>query len=106
MAARQRPVVWTESAQRALDEVISYIAQESPSGALHVLDAALSAASSLTTLAARGRVVPEIDDQATRELFVFRYRLLYRLEPERVVIVAFLHGARDFTFWRRDQEGV
>lgn len=104
MDARQRAVVWTEAAQRALDEVIAYIAQDSASGALHVLDAALSAASSLATLAARGRVVPEIDDESIRELFVFRYRLLYRLEPDRVVIVAFLHGARDFAFWQTEQD--
>jgi len=103
MDARQRPVAWAASAQQALDDVISYISQDSESGALHVLDAALSTASSLATLASRGRVVPEINDPAVRELFVFRYRLLYQLEAERVVILAFLHGARDFAAWRREQ---
>jgi hypothetical protein len=40
-------------------------------------------------------VVPEIDDPAIRELLVNNYRLIYRIEPQRIAILAFLHGARD-----------
>jgi hypothetical protein len=36
---------------------------------------------------------------------VYDYRLLYRVDFDRVVIRAFLHGARDFTEWRREQTG-
>ena len=38
-----------------------------------------------------------------RELFVYDYRLLYRVREDRVIIRAFLHGARDFIKWRREQ---
>ncbi len=69
-----------------------------------MLDQALAAAESLATLSERGRVVPELSQPDTREIFVFRYRLLYEVEPEAVRIVAFLHGARDFERWRRDAE--
>jgi plasmid stabilization system protein ParE len=65
-----------------------------------VLDAALDPAASLATLSERGRVVPELNDPAIREVFVFRYRLLYRVEQARVVVVAFVHGAQDFATWR------
>lgn len=47
-------------------------------------------------------MVPEIGDASLRELFVYDYRLLYRVDEEHVVIRAFLHGARDFAKWRRD----
>lgn len=103
MASRVRAVVWSESAQRALDEVIEYIVSDSRSAASQVLEAALNAAASLTTLSERGRIVPELDDPAIRELFVFEYRLMYRVEEERVVVVAFVHGARDFAAWRTKQ---
>ena len=103
MAARVRAVVWAESAQDALDEVIEYIAQDSRQAALQVLDAALGAGASLATLSERGRIVPELNDPVIREILVFRYRLLYRVEDERVLIVAFLHGARDFATWRQSQ---
>ena len=42
MAARTRRVVWAESAQRALDEVIAYISQDSPDGAVRVLSRVLA----------------------------------------------------------------
>jgi plasmid stabilization system protein ParE len=102
MAARARSVVWAESAQSALDEVIEYIAKDSRKAAVRVLDAALDAASGLATFSERGRVVPELNDPTIREIFMFRYRLMYRVEEARVVVVAFLHGARDFALWREN----
>jgi plasmid stabilization system protein ParE len=103
MAARVRQVAWAQSGRDALDEVIAYIAQDSHEAAIHVLEATLEAAASLATLSERGRVVPELNDPIIREIFVFRYRLLYRVEDERVVVVAFLHGSRDFATWRQGQ---
>jgi plasmid stabilization system protein ParE len=41
-----------------------------------------------------GRVVPEYDDEAVREVMVGNYRLMYRLWSEDVEIVAVIHGAR------------
>ena len=104
MAARLREVVWAESARNALDEVITYIARDSQQAAVSVLGAVLDAAASLATLSERGRVVPETNDPAVRETFVFRYRLMYRVDDERVVVVAFVHGARDFATWRQGQD--
>jgi toxin ParE1/3/4 len=104
MAARVREVVWAESARDALGEVITYIAQDSRQAAGRVLEAAIEAAASLATLSERGRVVPEINDPAIREILVFRYRLMYRVENERVIVVAFVHGARDFATWRRGED--
>jgi len=106
MAARVREVIWAESARDALDDIIAYIAQHSQQVAVHVLEAALEAAASLSTLSERGRVVPETNDPAIRETFVFRYRLMYRVEDERVVVVAFVHGARDFARWRQGQDSL
>ncbi len=105
MAARVREVVWAESARDALDEVIEYISRDSrPAAALQVLEEALRAGASLATLSERGRIVRELNDPALRELLVFKYRLLYEVEDHRVLIVAFLHGARDFATWWRAQQ--
>ena len=81
MAARVRDVVWSESARDALD-----------------------AAASLASFAERGRVVPELNDPAIREVFVDKYRLQYEVGEARVLIVAFLYGARDFAMWRQNQK--
>ena len=103
MVAGTRRVVWAESAQHALEEVLGDIAAMSPDGAVRVLTRALETAESLSTLAERGRVVPEIGESTLRQLLVYDYRLLYRAREDRVVIRAFLHGARDFSTWRREQ---
>ena len=61
-----------------------------------------SAAESLSDLPDRGRVVPELSRSKHREIFVGRYRLIYRVGVDYVAIVAFVHGARDFrSWWRR-----
>lgn len=103
MVARTRRVVWAQSAQSALDEALTDIANDSIDGAVRVLARALDAADTLSTLAERGRIVPEIGDPTLREVFVYDYRLLYRVGEDHVVIRAFLHGARDFSKWRREQ---
>jgi plasmid stabilization system protein ParE len=56
----------------------------------------------LETLADRGRIVPELSAPVIREIFVYRYRLMYRLAQDSVEILAFIHGARDFDRWYRD----
>ena len=63
---------------------------------------ALEVADTLSTLSERGRVVPELGEATLREVFVYEYRLLYRVRQDRVIIRAFLHGARDFSKWRRE----
>jgi plasmid stabilization system protein ParE len=103
VVARPRTIEWAESATSALNEILQDISSESLTAATRVLTRAVDTANSLQTLAERGRVVPEVGDPSLREFFVFKYRLLYRVFEERVVVVAFLHGARDFAKWRQEQ---
>ena len=103
MAGRRRRVRWTDEAHSALDEVLSYIIQTSPQGARSVLGHALEAGAALATMAERGRVVPEQNDPSIREVFVGDYRLMYEVRESEVLIVGFLHGARDFEKWRRER---
>lgn len=102
MVARKYRVVWARSAQSALDDAIAYIAEDSREAAARVLQLVLETADGLSTLARRGRVVPEVGDPTIREVFAFRYRLLYQVGEDAVEIVAFLHGATDFERWPRD----
>jgi len=92
--ATQRTVIWTPGARIDLDDIVAYIANDSPSSAHAFLEAALDAAESLDTLSERGRVVPELDDPNVRELFVKRYRLLYEIQKNEIHILGFVHGAR------------
>jgi plasmid stabilization system protein ParE len=85
-----------------LEEVGRHLAEESPSAAVRLVTDLLDAAESLATLSDQGRRVPELNDSQYRELLTRDYRLVYRVTPEEVIIIALIHGARDFrTWWRR-----
>lgn len=101
MASRTRAVVWTPLARNGLDEVLEYIADDSPEAAQEVLDSVLAVAKSLAIFSERGRVVPELREPTFREVFVYSYRLIYEVTPVDVRILAFLHAARDFDRWLR-----
>ena len=51
----------------------------------------------------RFRVVPEIATPKVRELFIQRYRLIYRIQGDEIEIAALIHGARDLTTLLKDE---
>ena len=103
MAGRTRQVVWTHAARNTLNEVLEYIAEDSAVAAGRFLDVVLDTAQSLSFLAERGRVVPELVRPDIREIFVYSYRMLYDVTESEIHIVAFLHGARDFDKWMSEE---
>lgn len=90
-------VEWTQSAVSSLLGVLNHIARDSVSYAAALAVRAERAAASLEQLPSRGRRVPEFDDPDVREIIVGAYRLIYRVRPHKVVILAFVHTARDLS---------
>ena len=88
-------ITWAESAVTSLIDAIEYIARDSPGYAGALAIRAERAAASLSELPERGRKVGEFDDPAVRELHVDSYRLIYRVRPARITILAFVHRSRD-----------
>ena len=41
-----------------------------------------------------GRVVPERDDPDIREIFIYSYRVIYRIRKDQIEVLAVIHGAR------------
>lgn len=89
-----RRIVWTETAWQEVECAASFIARDSARYAAALVDEARSAARSLRKFPERGRAVPELREERLREVFVKRYRLIYQIEESRIVILAFVHGAR------------
>jgi plasmid stabilization system protein ParE len=94
-----RKVTWAPAASADLDEALARRAD-----ATNLLEDILDAAASLSTLSERGRLVSEIGDAVTREIFVRDFRLMYEVSREHVHIVALMYGARDFEAWHRERE--
>ena len=98
-----RKIIWTESAWQDLEETAEYIAKDSIHYAAAIVRQGRDAARSLTRLSERGRIVPEFNDPAIRELIVGNYRLIYQLTDQAIYIVGFIHGARDlWALWERE----
>lgn len=93
----RRRVRWSRSARRDLEGVVAYLADRSPQAALATLDRLEAQARALTTLAERGRVVPELARlhiREYRELVVPPYRVVYRVDGANVLVLACLDARR------------
>jgi len=91
-----REVVWAGRARSDAHLALEYIQKDSPEAARRFASALVTAARSLAELSERGRIVPELDDPAVRELLLSRYRVVYEVFPNRVAIVRIIHASRDF----------
>lgn len=88
------PVVWSPSATRDLDAIAEYIANDSRIYASSFVTRILRIAGQLRYFPDSGRVVPEFNDPAVRERFVFQYRLIYQRRSHDILILALIHGVR------------
>ncbi len=87
-------VVWSTRAAQDLDAIAGYIGADSPAYAGIVLKKILGQTRILEQFARAGRMVPEFDDENIRELLVYEYRIIYRLEKDQVLVAAVIHGKR------------
>jgi plasmid stabilization system protein ParE len=88
---------WSEPALADIESIRDYIRRDSEFYAGRFVSRIIETVESLVELPARGRLVPEADDPDTRELLFQNYRVMYRLESTRVIILAVVHAARDWT---------
>lgn len=88
-----RKVVWTPDARADLRDIRDYVALTSPTNAQAVTRAITYAAEQLVTFPYAHRAIPELHDPDRRETFVHRWRLMYRILPDRIRIVGVIHGA-------------
>ena len=85
-------VVWSPRAIDDVDSIAAYIAEDSEAYAASVVRAILAKARRLSEFPYIGRVVPEFDDKAIREVFAYSYRIIYRIEDNEITIAAVIHG--------------
>ncbi|MCU7861626.1 MAG: type II toxin-antitoxin system RelE/ParE family toxin [Candidatus Thiodiazotropha sp. (ex Lucinoma kastoroae)] len=90
-------VEWTAPALDDLAVIRDYIAKDSPHYARRFIERIFDAAEKLHDHPQMGRQVPEADLSEVRELIFQGYRIIHRIKPDQVQIVAVIHGARDLT---------
>lgn len=87
-------VVWSPEALDDVEDIAAYIARDSAFSAAAVVETLLGTAAKLNQFPQSGRIVPELNQNDIRERFIYSYRLIYRIEPARVLVTAVVHGRR------------
>ena len=89
-------VRWTKPAKLDLRQIHDYIARDSKLYAKKVSLEIVEKSETLNSFPKSGRIVPEIEDPNIRELFIYSYRLIYEIFPNKIEILALIHGKRNF----------
>ncbi len=91
-------VEWLETARRELHQIVDDLADVSPGAAFRTLESVERTAESLVTLPRRGRLIPELkalSNRYYRELQIPPFRLLYRVDADKVVVLGVFDGRRN-----------
>jgi addiction module RelE/StbE family toxin len=85
---------WSEEALEDIESIATYIEKDSPIYAKSVVSKFFEKAEILQEFPELGRKVPEFNDTIIREVFVYSYRLIYKLNQQEILFVAVVHGKR------------
>ena len=89
-------VTWAPSALDDVDSIAQYIARDSVDQAALFVTRLFEATDKLAEFPLSGRVIPEIANPSCREVYCGFYRIMYRVENNRVWITGVIHGSRDW----------
>lgn len=87
-------LIWSLKAIADLEEICEYISKDSEHYAKLFAQRIVVLAETIAEFPMTGRIVPEYQRDDLRERVFQSYRIVYRVKPEVVEIVAIVHGAR------------
>lgn len=88
-------VHWTETAERHLDAIYGFIAQDSTTYALRTVDRITRKSQQIGEFPMSGRRVPEYDMEQIREVFVGPYRIIYHIKSDQIDVIAVIYGSME-----------
>jgi len=87
-------VHWTDNALKHLLDIYEYISQNSSFYAQRMVDRLTIRSEQIGNFPMSGRKVPEYFAKDIRELIEKPYRIIYRIKPDQIDVLAVVHGAR------------
>jgi len=87
-------VHWTDNSIDHLLGIYEYIARNSNIYAKRTVDKITRRSEQIAEFPMSGRKVPEYEAEDIREIIEKPYRIIYRIKPDQIDILAVVHGAR------------
>lgn len=91
-------IVWSENALEDIEQISEFISKDSSDRAALFVSRLIDATDKLLHYPNSGRVIPEVKKEEYREVIYGAYRIMYRLKPNEILILAVIHSARDWKF--------
>jgi plasmid stabilization system protein ParE len=88
-------VIWSEPARADLRSIHDFIANDSKHYAKKVTQDIREKTDVLNGLPKVGKKVPELNNDAVRELSLYSYRIIYEIKNQGVFVLAVVHKRRD-----------
>ena len=95
---QKHKVIWSPSAERDLEDIILYIAEENPINAQSNFEKIQSVTNNLESCPNKGRIVPELKAfgiTSYQQIISSPWRILYRQSKTTVYVMAVIDSRRD-----------
>jgi len=85
-------VVWTQEALDRLSDIEDFISQDSPQRAAKFVNYLIQRGEGVSKNPRIGRIVPEISNPNIREIIAQKYRIVYKIQENRIEILTVFEG--------------
>lgn len=85
-------IIWTELAFKRVKDIANYIAHDKPLAAEKWIEKIFNKVSLLSQFPEMGRKISETDNAKIRELIFGNYRVIYRFDKNKILILTVRHG--------------
>ena len=90
-----RKIEWTPSAISDVKCLRDFIARDSKAYSERFVQRLIEVVENTASYPTMGRKMPEALDDNVREILFQKYRIVYRVEASRILILMVIHGSRD-----------
>lgn len=80
-------VIWSPLSYERLENIYEFIFDKDPVAAKKLISRIFERVESLSRYPERGRKVPEINRDEIREIFKSEYRIIYKIESKKILIL-------------------
>jgi len=80
-------IIWSPLSFDRLESIYDFVSTEDQIAAKNLTNRIFKRVESLSNYPERGRKVPEINRAEIREVFESEYRIIYKIEPKKIIIL-------------------